>query len=72
MLVESPTTRRIGSERALRNTRIRNIHEVEELKRAQEMRNDDFSVHKLRESHATMQELTFTNTGVAGKNELYE
>ena len=45
-------------EKALRDTRIRNIHEVEDLKRSQEMRIDEFSVHKLRESHATIQELT--------------
>ena len=31
---------------------------MEELKRAQEMRVDEFSFHKLRESHATIQELT--------------
>ena len=45
-------------EKALRDTRIRNIHEVEELKRAQEMRIDEFSRYELRESHATRQELT--------------
>ena len=31
---------------------------MEELKRAQEMRVDEFSVPKMRESHATRQELT--------------
>ena len=45
-------------QKALRVTRIRNIHEVEELKRAQEMRIDDFSRNELRESRATIQELT--------------
>ena len=45
-------------EKALRDTRIRNIHEVEELKRAQDIRIDEFSRHELRESHATIQELT--------------
>ena len=45
-------------ERVLRETQIRSIHEVEELKRAQEMRFDEFSRHELRESHATFQELT--------------
>ena len=45
-------------EKAVRDTRIRNIHEVEELKRAQEMRFDEFSRRELRESHATFQELT--------------
>ena len=44
----------------LRDTRIRSIHEMEELKRAQEMRVDELSVYKLRwriahlmTSHAT-------------------
>ena len=45
-------------EKALRDTRIRNIHEVEDLKRAKEMRTDEFSRNELRESHATIQELT--------------
>ena len=44
-------------EKALRDTRNRNIHEVEELKRAKEMRTDEFSRNELRESHATIQEL---------------
>ena len=45
-------------EEALRDTRIRNVHEVEELKRAQDMRIDEFSRNELRESDATIQELT--------------
>ena len=45
-------------EKALRDTHIRSIHEMGELKRAQELRVDDFSMQKLRESHATIQELT--------------
>ena len=45
-------------ERVLRDTQIRSIHEVEELKRAQEMRIDEFSRNELRESLATIQELT--------------
>ena len=45
-------------EKALRDTRIRNNLEVEELKRAQEMRTDEFSRHDLREGHATIQRLT--------------
>ena len=44
-------------EQALRDTRIRNIHEMKELRRVQEMRVDEFSIHKLRDSHATIQEL---------------
>ena len=45
-------------ERALRETQIRSIHEVGDLKRAQEMRIDEFSRNELRKSHATIQELT--------------
>ena len=33
-------------ERALRDTRIRNIHEMEELRSVQEMRVDEFSMQK--------------------------
>ena len=42
----------------LRDTQIRNIHEMGELKRAQELRVDEFSIPKLRESHETIQKLT--------------
>ena len=45
-------------EKALRDARIRNIPEMEELKRAQEMRVDKISMQELRESHASIQELT--------------
>ena len=45
-------------EKALRETRIRTIHEVKELKRAQETRIDEFSRNEWRESHAIFQELT--------------
>ena len=45
-------------EKSLRDTRIRNIHEVEELKRAQEMRIDEFSRQELSERQATIHELT--------------
>ena len=56
-------------EKALRDTRIRNIHEVEELKRPQEMRIDEFSMHTLREIRATIQVLTSQRQeGVTGKN----
>ena len=34
------------------------FHEVEELKRAQEVRTEEFSKDELRERHATIQELT--------------
>ena len=45
-------------EKALRDTQIRSIHEMEELKRDQKLRVDEFSVQKLRESHDTIQKLT--------------
>ena len=45
-------------EKVLREARIRYIHEVEELQRAQEMRIDEFSRNELRGSNATIQELT--------------
>ena len=44
--------------KALRDTQIRSIHEMGELKRAQQLRVDEFSVQKLRESHDTIQRLT--------------
>ena len=40
----------LNEKKALRGTRIRNIHEVEELKRAQEIRIDEFCRHEVRES----------------------
>ena len=40
-------------EKALRETQIRNFHEMGEMKRAQELRVDEFSVQKLRESQET-------------------
>ena len=45
-----------------RDTRIRSIHEMEELRRAQELRVDEFSVQQLRESHDTIQRTHFTST----------
>ena len=45
-------------ERVLRETQIRSIHELGELKTDQEMGIDESSRNELRESHATMQELT--------------
>ena len=45
-------------EKALRETQIRNIHEMGEMKRAQELRVDEFSVQKLRENHETIRRLT--------------
>ena len=45
-------------ENALPDTQITRIHEMREMKRAQELRVDEFSVQKLRESHDTIQRLT--------------
>ena len=45
-------------EKSLRDTQIRSIHEMGELKRAQELRVNEFSVQKLRESHDRLQKLT--------------
>ena len=41
-----------------RNIRIRNMHDMGEIKRAQEQRIDEVSVQKLRENHETIQQLT--------------
>ena len=57
-------------ERVLQETHIRSVHEVGELKRAQEIRIDEFSKNELRESHPTGAH--FTSTGVAGKNVFLE
>ena len=45
-------------EKVLRDTQTRSIHEMGEMKRAQELRVDEFSVQKLRESHETIRRLT--------------
>ena len=45
-------------EKVLRNTQIRNMHEMGEIKRAQELRVHGVSVQKLREIEETMQQLT--------------
>ena len=45
-------------EKALRETQIRNIHEMGQMKRAQELRVDEFCAQKSRESHETIQRLT--------------
>ena len=44
-------------EKALRDSQIGSIHEMEELKRAQELRVDEFSRNEVGESHAAVQEL---------------
>ena len=45
-------------EKVLRNTQIRNMHEMGEIKRAQEQLVDEVSLQKLRENHETIQQLT--------------
>ena len=47
----------VMEERAFRDTQIRTIHEMGELKRAQELRVAEFSVQQLRESRDTIQKL---------------
>ena len=57
-------------ERALRETHIKGIHEVEELKRAQEMRIDELSRQELREKSRYFSRAHITNAGVARKSDV--
>ena len=45
-------------EKALRDTQIRSMHEMGEMKRAQELRVEEFSVQHQRVSHETIQRIT--------------
>ena len=45
-------------EKALRNAQIRRFREMGELKWAQELRVNEFSVQKLRKSHDTIQRIS--------------
>ena len=54
----STTRSKNMKETVLRNTQIRNMHEMGEMKRAQDLRVDVFSVQKWRESRETIQRLT--------------
>ena len=45
------------------------MHEMGEMKRAQELGVEEFSVQKSRESHETIQRLTITNAGHARTDE---
>ena len=45
-------------EKVLRDTQIRSMHEMGEMKRAQELRFDEVSVQKFRENHEAIQKLT--------------
>ena len=58
-------------EKALRDTCIRSIHEVEELKRARNMRIDKFTRHEMRESHATVQERTSQVQELQGQRNIW-
>ena len=49
----------LRKEKALRDTQIRSMHELEKMKRAQVQQVDEFSIQKLRETHETIQQLTF-------------
>ena len=58
-------------EKLLRDTQIRNIHELGEMKRAQKLRVDEVSVQNKRKSrHNT--ETHFTVAGDARADEFYE
>ena len=46
-------------EKVLRDTHIRSMHDMGEIKRAQELRVDEVSVQKSRENHDTILNLTF-------------
>ena len=45
-------------EKVLRDTQIRHMHEMGEIKRAQEQRIEEVSVQKLTENHETIQRIT--------------
>ena len=45
-------------EKVLRDTQIRSVHEMGRMKRAQDLRDDEVSVQRLRENHETPQKLT--------------
>ena len=59
-------------EKVLRDTRIRSMHEMGEMKRAQEQRVDEVSVQKFTENHETIQQLTAPIAGNARSDEFYE
>ena len=59
-------------EKALRDTQIRSMHEMGEMKRAQQLRVDEFSVQKNERKSWHDTEAHFTNTRIATKDELHE
>ena len=57
-------------EKAIRDAQIRSMHKMEEMKRTQELRVDEFSIEVERKSWNHTEAL-FTNTTVARKNKLF-
>ena len=64
---------KLSMKKVLQNTQIRNMHEMGEIKRAQELRVDEVSVQKLRERRETIQKLAHLSVaGNARADEFYE
>ena len=61
-----------NTEKALRETQIRGMHEMGEMRRAQELRVDEFSVQKLRENHENNTKTHSTFTRITRKDKLCE
>ena len=61
----------VMKENALRDTQIRSMHVMGEMKRAQKLRVDEFAIQKLRESHETTQRLSLQKYKNC-KKELFE
>ena len=57
-------------EKVLRNAQIRNVHEMVEITRAQEQREDEVPVQKLRENHETIQQLTSQSQQMQGQSKI--
>ena len=47
----------LSMRKVLRNTQIRNMHEMGGMKRPHQLRTDEVSVQKLRENHETIRQL---------------
>ena len=62
----------VMKEKAVRETQTRSMHEMGEMKRAQELRVDEFSLQKLRESHETRQRLTSQVQVLQGRLNYFE
>ena len=59
-------------EKVLRNTQIRNMHEMGEVKRAQELRVDEISVLKLKRKPRDNTKAHFSVAGNARTDEFYD